>query len=67
MKCLGCGRELKTQLSKECGYGPVCYKKIFGCSIKTRASNESNSSSSEFPYYEIPGQMTLDDYLKENS
>lgn len=66
MKCLGCGRALKTQLSKECGYGPVCYKKIYGTSIKTRASTNKSTSADEFPYYEIPGQMCLEDFLNEN-
>lgn len=26
--CGRCGRKLKTEKSKEIGYGPVCYKKV---------------------------------------
>ena len=28
--CMECGRKLRSQQSKEVGYGPVCYKRVFG-------------------------------------
>lgn len=26
--CMECGRKLRSQQSKEVGYGPVCYKRV---------------------------------------
>lgn len=60
MSCQGCGRVLKNQKSRELGYGPVCYKKAFGSNTKRK---DSYSSADDFPYYEIPGQMEIEDYL----
>lgn len=65
MNCYGCGRALKSQKSRELGYGPVCYKKIFGTSAKIRGLPKKESTD-DFPYYNIPGQMTLDDYLNSD-
>lgn len=64
MNCQGCGRTLKSQKSRELGYGPVCYKKIFGTSAKIRGLPKKESADG-IPYYEIPGKMTLDDYLNK--
>ena len=66
MNCQGCGRALKSQKSRELGYGPVCYKKIFGTSAKIRGLSKRESTD-DFPYYEIPGQMTMDDYLNSDN
>lgn len=32
--CMECGRKLRSQQSKEVGYGPVCYKRVFGTSVR---------------------------------
>lgn len=34
--CMECGRKLRSQQSKEVGYGPVCYKRVFGTSMRIR-------------------------------
>ncbi len=62
MKCMACGRLLKSQQSKKLGYGPVCHKKIFGTSL--RSSKKVAPLKFDIPSYDIPGQMTLDDYLQ---
>lgn len=62
MICSICGRRLKSAKSRELGYGPVCYKRTFG-SVKLRGHKE-NSSAEEMPYYDIPGQITIEEYLK---
>lgn len=64
MNCLLCGRAIKSEKSRELGYGPACYKKVYGSSVKVRNSGKVNSSADEFPYYEIPGQMCMDDFLE---
>ena len=67
MKCYACGRELKSATSREVGYGPVCYRTDFGTSIKKKKDKVETSDSLDFPYYEIPGQMSIEDYLGNNS
>ncbi|MCI8984772.1 MAG: hypothetical protein HFI60_02300 [Lachnospiraceae bacterium] len=64
MVCLVCGRTLKTQQSKDLGYGPVCYKKMFGNMSRKSAKRKSCQGSDDIPYYEIPRQMMLSDYLQ---
>ena len=34
--CMECGRKLRSQQSKEVGYGSVCYKRVFGTSMRIR-------------------------------
>lgn len=63
MICLICGRALKTQQSKDLGYGPVCYKKMFGNLPSKGKNRKLYQGIDDIPYYEIPGQMTLNDYL----
>ena len=63
MICLNCGQVLKTAKSRELGYGPVCYKKMFGSS-KQISSNTYFTSADELPDYDIPGQMSLEDFLR---
>lgn len=63
MICLNCGRVLKTAKSRELGYGPVCYKKMFGSS-KQIGSNTHSISADGIPDYDIPGQMSLEDFLR---
>lgn len=63
MQCVICGRQLKSSKSRELGYGPVCYKKMFGYAPRIRGK-PAGSSSDEIPDYDIPGQMTVEDYLQ---
>lgn len=65
MKCYTCGRELKSATSREIGYGPVCYKRVFGTSLRIRDGDiKTDYISDSVPYYEIPGQMSIDDFLE---
>lgn len=64
MNCSVCGRVLKSEKSKELGYGPVCYKKIFGGIRKRKNLNGNDSSIGVFHSQDIPGQVSLDEYLK---
>lgn len=66
MICLNCGRILKSEKSQKLGYGPVCYRKKFGNTRETR-NKTNNSSADEIPYYDIPGQMKLEDFLSPES
>ena len=60
-----CGIKLRSQQSKEVGYGPVCYKRVFGTSMRIRDGDKKTSTASDdFPYYEIPGQMSIEDFIK---
>lgn len=63
MTCAMCGRRLRSETSRQLGYGPVCYKKMFGTSARIRADNGRNTVSSEEEEYIIPGQMTLEDFI----
>lgn len=40
--CMECGRKLRSQQSKEVGYGPVCYKRVFGTSMRIRDGDKKN-------------------------
>ncbi len=62
MTCSVCGRELKSAESRKLGYGPVCYRKVFGSTPKSQKASEEDGGS-DFPYYEIPGQMNIEDFL----
>lgn len=65
--CSRCGKKLRSQESREIGYGPVCYKKIFGRSLRIRAGgSERTDRQDELEYYDIPGQMSLEDFLGDN-
>lgn len=66
MDCLSCGRKLKSAKSRQAGYGPVCYKKMFGGS-KQISSKAYSTSADELPYYDIPGQMSLTDFLQSDA
>lgn len=62
--CMKCGRKLRNNDSKLSGYGPVCYRKLFGSSARIRdGDRKGGCSDGEIPYYEIPGQMVLEDFL----
>lgn len=66
MICLNCGRKLRSVASREAGYGPVCYRKMFGTSLRS-SRKDSVLETADTPYYNIPGQMTMDEYLQRNS
>ncbi|RKI90451.1 hypothetical protein D7V94_13550 [Parablautia intestinalis] len=66
MRCYICGRTLKSRKSKELGYGPVCYKRMFGANLQSnKKSNYSHAL--DVQHYDIPGQMTLDEYLQSQN
>lgn len=64
MICSICGRKLINPQSVELGYGPVCYRKAFGkmAKIKVRDTKEMSVSC---PSYDIPGQISIEEYLNE--
>lgn len=63
MKCLVCGRKLRNPKSQEVGYGPVCYRRLFGTGVQT--SNKGNQSPVDVMlHYEVPGQISMEDYLQ---
>ena len=65
MKCGKCGRELKNLRSRQLGYGPVCYREMIEGRNKNRVQyKERGHPSDDFSNYEIPGQMSIDDYLR---
>lgn len=63
MKCMLCGRELKSQSSMEQGYGPVCYRKVYG--NKKNKNSEKIHNADSCPVYDIPGQMTIFDFISK--
>lgn len=63
MKCSVCGRKLRSPKSQEVGYGPVCYRRLFGISLRTN-DKESQSSVDVMANYKVPGQISMDDYLQ---
>ena len=65
MICGICGRKLKNAKSREHGYGPVCYKRKFGVSLQTsRGDADVPASAGEEANYNLPGQMSMEDYLQ---
>lgn len=65
MKCKVCGRTLKRATSRDAGYGPVCYRRTFGCHIPVRYGGH-NPPAGNNTYCQIPGQMTIYDYLQSD-
>lgn len=63
MICSVCGRILKNPKSAEIGYGPVCYRKMFGHTLQANRSR-AESPAGSIPEYDIPGQMTVEEYLR---
>lgn len=70
MRCKVCGRDLKNSVSRQAGYGPICYRKVFGSSLVKRKESNAlkwyNKIESENIYCLIPGQMNIEDYLQSN-
>ncbi len=67
MTCSICGRRLRNPKSQELGYGPVCYRRIFGKSPKSswRADGPPVPNESA-EHYDIPGQISMEEYLQES-
>ena len=63
MICLNCGRKLKSIASREAGYGPVCYRKMFGSSLHS-SCKDSISETADMLCSNIPGQITMEEYLQ---
>ena len=63
MKCSVCGRKLRSPKSQEVGYGPVCYRRLFGTSLRAN-DKDSQSSVDVMANYKVPGQISMDDYLQ---
>lgn len=61
MNCSACGRVLKNARSQEIGYGPVCYRRLFGSSKQFHKAKEGGG---EISNYGIPGQISLEEYLQ---
>lgn len=64
--CLKCGRKLKDEKSRDMGYGPICYRRMFGTSLRS-VCKDSISASDNIAYYDISGQMTMEEYLQIDS
>ncbi len=64
MKCSICGRKLKNPKSRELGYGPVCYKRKFGSFPRTSRREKDVASPIEEADYNLPGQISMDEYLR---
>lgn len=63
MICANCGRKLKSIASKGAGYGPVCYKKLFGISLQNRCK-DSTPKTSNISCKILPNQITMEEYLQ---
>ena len=63
MKCSICGKKLSNPQSKELGYGPVCYKRKFG-TVSHTSKKGGHSSKDEVSDYNLPGQISIDEYLQ---
>lgn len=66
MVCSVCGRKLKSPLSIEAGCGPVCYQKLHGVSLKRHkvSGEKTNAQKTGSICFDIPGQISIDDYLQ---
>lgn len=64
MICGVCGRVLKNPDSKKMGFGPVCYKKMFGSPPPKEKKEKQADGYEDFHEYAIPGQMEISDFLK---
>lgn len=65
MICLNCGRKLRSAVSREAGYGSVCYRKMFGTSLRSHYKDSvSEKANANAPCYSLPGQMTMEEFLQ---
>ena len=63
MNCMACGRRLRNIASQEAGYGPVCYRRLFGGNLKRPRRARDNPEESMVDI-QIPGQMELSDFIE---
>lgn len=63
MICLNCGRKLRSAVSKDVGYGPVCYRQLFGVTLPNRCKDKISRGTDRL-CDDIPGQMTMEEYLQ---
>lgn len=63
MLCAICGRRLRSEKSRQLGYGPVCFKNTFGAVPRIRAGDSKDKTSTDDEEYDIPGQMSIEDFL----
>lgn len=58
MQCNRCGRRIKSPESMEAGYGPNCYRKLFGTSLphQPKASSRKAKSISSSGWKDSAGQ-----------
>ena len=63
MKCSVCGRKLTSHKSQEVGYGPVCYRRLFGYCLQEN-DNRDQKPMDVMTNYEVPVQLSMDDYLQ---
>ncbi|MCD8011626.1 MAG: DUF6011 domain-containing protein [Lachnospiraceae bacterium] len=60
-KCQKCGKQLSDPDSMRRGYGPECWENITGEPARKGKSIPAKTDPTEEE--QIPGQMSLDDYL----
>ena len=61
----GMRKKIEKPTKQGSRYGPVCYKRVFGTSMRIRdGDSKTGTASDDFPYYEIPGQMSIEDFIK---
>lgn len=56
IKCQKCGKKLTDPDSQRRGYGPECWGKLTGVSVK------KNDYNNLLDNYEVPGQMSIFDF-----
>lgn len=64
MVCAKCGRNLRTERSRELGYGPVCYRMVYGAPAPRIKRRPKGKPADPFDY-DVPGQISMDDYLRD--
>ncbi len=62
MKCSICGRKLRNPNSMTLGCGPVCYRRKFG--TKPHICKAPDVPAWERPDYNLPGQISIEEYLQ---
>ena len=63
MKCRKCGKKIRNPDSVEVGYGPVCYRRLFGGNLK-RPRRAGDNPEESMVDIQIPGQMELSDFIE---
>lgn len=61
--CKRCGRKLRSEASRNRGYGSYCYRKIANDEKRDKPSTEEMNSSAQIE--QIERQMSLDKTLKQ--